>query len=68
MANSTPTGEVKISLFADVFENNARAKALQVLANLDIDTLQKLEQLANSKKAIEMLVSKWKTLKLLVGL
>lgn len=62
------TGMVTIDLYEDVFENKARSIALQTLANLDIDTLQKLEQLAKSKKAIDMLVAKWKTLKLIVGL
>lgn len=59
---------VTIELTASPFENQARAKALQTLANLDIDNLQKLEQLAKSAKAVKMLVEKWAMLKLLIGL
>ena len=49
----------------NVLELNAKVEAINKIKNLDIDTLDKLAQLASSQKAITKLKSNWLTVKTL---
>lgn len=62
------TGTVTINLYGNAFENEAKSRALQTISNIDLDHLQKLEQLAKSAKAIKMLADKWAVLKMMLNI
>lgn len=44
---------------SNILELNAKLEALNKLKKLDVDTLNKLSQLASSQKAIDKLKSNW---------
>lgn len=43
----------------NVLELNAKIQAIEKIKKLDVDTLNKLSQLASSQKAIDKLKSNW---------
>lgn len=64
---SQPSKEITIVIEAsNPIDLKTKENAIQQIAKLDSDTLKKLHELSASKKAVDMLKSKWLMIKTMI--